>query len=142
MHGVRIATTAAAFVVAAVFAVSAGAHGIPTTGDQITLGNCVASPCTSTYAANEPFFVRQGFVTNGTDEDRRSLLDPRTRFELTVDGERVPAALDLDLNADPPSKLYITNFRFGMTGTHTLEGCWYSDGELQFCGTRSITFTE
>ena len=142
MHGFRIATITAALVVAAVFVVSAAAHGIPTTGTQITLGNCVAAPCGSTYPAGEPFFVKHGFITNGTEEVRRSLLDPETRFELTVDGQRVPAALDLDLNADPPSKLYITNFQFGMTGTHTLEGCWYGDGVLLYCGTRTITFTE
>jgi hypothetical protein len=143
MHGLRKATIAAATLAAvAVFAASASANAIPTTGAQITLGQCVASPCESTYPAGEPFFIRQGFITDGTEEDLRALLDPQTRFELTVDGQQTTAILDLEVNAEPPSKRYVTNFRFGMTGVHTFVGCWYSDGAVVFCGTRTVTFTE
>jgi hypothetical protein len=140
MHGFKIAALAA--LVLAFAAAPAGATGVPTTGTPITLGNCVASPCVSTYPAGEPFFVRHGFITDGTEADLRALLDPQTRFELTVDGQAVPAILDLEVNADPPSKGYLTNFRFGMTGVHTFVGCWYSDGALVYCGTRTVTFTE
>jgi hypothetical protein len=139
MHGFKIAALAA--LVLAFAAAPAGATGIPTTGTPITLGNCVASPCASTYPAGEPFFVRHGFITDGTEADLRFLLDPQTRFELTVDGQLAPSALELDLDGDPPSKRYITNFRFGMTGVHTFVGCWYSEGALVYCGTRTITFT-
>ena len=143
MHGLRIATiSAAALAAVAGFAASAGAYGIPTTGTQITLGQCVASPCESTYPAGEPFFISHGYVTDGSEEDLRVLLDPRTRFELTVDGQPVPALQALDVNAEPPSKLYVTNFRFGMAGVHTFVGCWYVQGTLAFCGTRTITFTD
>jgi hypothetical protein len=142
MYGLRIATIAALAVVAAALgAVPAGAAGIPTTGTQIALGQCVAAPCVSTYPAGEPFFVEHGFIQDpGTDVS--DLLDPRTRFELTVDGHAVPAALELDVAGSPVSKLYLTNFRFGMSGVHTLVGCWYAAGVLQYCGTRTITFTE
>jgi hypothetical protein len=135
MYGLKIA--AAGLVALAFAAAPAGATGIPTTGAQITLGNCVASPCESTYPAGEPFFVRHGFV----EETRATLVDPATRFELTLDGEQVPAALQLDVVGSETSKLYVSDFRFGLTGVHTLVGCWYGRGVLLFCGTRTITFT-
>ena len=138
MYGLRGLTIAAA---ALVFAAVAVAAPIPTTGAPITLGQCVASPCVSTYPAGEAFFLRHGFITDGTDADRSALLDPQTRFELTVDGHAVPSALELDVVGDPASKRYVTNFRFGMTGVHTLVGCWYAEGVLVQCGTRTITFT-
>ena len=143
MHGLRIGVISVLAAAVAASAVgSANAHGIPTTGTQTTLGDCVASPCESNYPAGDPFFIRHGFITNGTEEDLHVLLDPQTRFELTVDGRPVPAALALDVNSDPPSKLYVSNFGFGMTGVHTFVGCWYAEGALQYCGTRTITFTE
>lgn len=142
MYGLRSVTIAAAALVFAAVAVGpAGASLIPTTGAPITLGQCVAAPCVSTYPAGEPFFVRHGFITDGTDTDLAVLLDPQTRFELTVDGQAVPSALDLDVVGIPASKRYVTNFRFGMTGVHTLVGCWYAEGILVQCGTRTITFT-
>ena len=86
--------------------------------------------------------LRQARVRrDGTDADLTVLLDPQTRFELTVDGQAVPSALDLDVVGEPASKRYVTNFRFGMTGVHTLVGCWYAEGVLVQCGTRTITFT-
>ena len=135
------AIAALALTVGALTAASASGAP-PTTGSQITLGTCVASPCVSSYPAGEPFFVRQGFTTDGTREDLRVLLDPQTRFELTVDGTKVPATVDLDVTAANASKRYVSNFRFGMTGIHTFVGCWYSDGTVVFCGTRTVTFVE
>ena len=141
MYGLRgVTIAAAAFALAAVVG-PAGAASIPTAGAPITLGQCVASPCVSTYPAGEAFFVRHGFITDGNDADLAFLLDPQTRFELTVDGQAVPSALELDVVGDPASKLHVTNFRFGMTGVHTLVGCWYAEGVLVQCGTRTITFT-
>ena len=140
MYGLR-GVIAAALVFAACAVGLASAAPIPTTGTPITLGQCIAAPCVSTYPAGEPFFVRHGFITDGTDADLAFLLDPQTRFELTVDGQAVPSALDLDVVGNPASKRYVTNFRFGMTGVHTLVGCWYAEGFLVQCGTRTITFT-
>ena len=143
MYGLRIATITALALVCAAFVVApAGAMRIPTTGTRILLGQCVVSPCVSTYPAGEPFYVSHGFITDGSEVQLSQLLDPGTRFELTVDGQPVASALDLDVTADPPSKAYVTNFRFGLAGVHTLVGCWYAQGVLQYCGTRVITFTE
>ena len=138
MHGLRIGAVAAIALACAVLAASAGATGAPRTGTQVTLGNCVAAPCASTLAAGEPFFIEHGFV----DSSRQDLVNPRTRFELSVDGTSVYATLVLDLNGEEPSKLYLTNFRLGMTGVHTFVGCWYANGALLYCGTRTINFTE
>jgi hypothetical protein len=142
MHGFRIGTiVAAALVTAALAAGSASANQVPTAGSQIVLGVCVASPCASSFPAGEPFFIRHGFVSDTTREDSSVLLDPQTRFELTVDGQAVQSILDLDWTQDHPSKLYVSNFRMGMTGVHTFVGCWYVKSTLQYCGTRTVTFT-
>jgi hypothetical protein len=139
MHGLRIAAVAAVLLVCgALAAATAGATSVPPTGTRVTLGQCVATPCESTLPAGEPFFIEHGFV----DSSRDVLVNPRTRFELSVDGAPVRATVVLDLTGAEPSKLYVTNFRFGMTGVHTFVGCWYADGALLFCGTRTITFTD
>jgi hypothetical protein len=138
MHGLRTGAVVAIALACAVLATPAGATAVPNTGTRVTLGQCVASPCESTLPAGEPFFIEHGFVGSTREE----LVNPRTRFELSVDGARVPATLVLDLTSGEPSKLYLTNFRFGMTGVHTFVGCWYADGDLLFCGTRTIAFTE
>jgi hypothetical protein len=142
MHGFKIGMIGAAALVAAVLATgSASANSIPTTGSQIGLGTCVASPCTSTFPAGEPFFIRHGFISDGTPGDVSVLLNPGTRFVLTVDGEQAASTVDLDRTAEPPSKLNLSNFRFGLTGVHTFVGCWYVEGTLLYCGTRTVTFT-
>lgn len=141
MYGLRGVTIAAAALAFAAVAVGfAGASPIPTTGAPLTLGQCVATPCISTYPAGEAFFVKHGFTTDGADADLAFLLDPQTRFELTLDGQPVRSALELDVVSEPAAKLYVTNFRFGLTGVHTLVGCWYAEGVLVQCGTRTITF--
>lgn len=142
MQGFRIGVIGAVVLVVAALAGSASANHVPTTGSPIVLGVCVASPCVSTFPAGEPFFVRHGFVADGTSEDSSALLDPQTRFDLTVDGEQVRSIIDLDWTAAHPSKRYVTNFRFGLTGVHTFVGCWYSEGTLMYCGTRTVTFVE
>jgi len=111
---------------------------VPRTGDQrVGIFACAFSPpCDEiTLAANEAFFVAHGF----SDEPREDLLNPRHRFELSVDGVQVHGATDLDLAAS--SKTYVFNFRAGMTGTHAFTGCWYAtDGSLTACGTRVVDF--
>ena len=140
MHGFRIGSIVALVLAALTLARGASAD-VPTTGERINLIVCVAAPCESTYPAGQPFFVRHGFGSDGSEQDADALLDPKTRFELTVDGKTVPQILDLDLVSDLPSQRYVSNFRFGLTGVHTFVGCWYAEGTLVFCGTRTITFT-
>jgi hypothetical protein len=120
---------------------SATAGNVPRTGERLSF-TCaiIGAPCTATsLPAGEPFFVSHGYNIVGLTE--AELLDPQLRFELSVDGEPIQGALDLDLVADVPGKAYVFNFRHGMTGTHTFTGCWYhSGGSLNFCGTRVVDF--
>lgn len=117
---------------------SVAAGDVPRTGDQrVGIFACAFSPpCDEiTLTANEAFFVAHGF----TSEPNEDLLNPRHRFELQVDGDQVHGPLDLDLAAS--SKLYVFNFRDGMTGTHAFTGCWYAtDGSGIACGTRVVHF--
>ena len=136
MHSIRIVLVAALMGIATALAVGpAAANNVPRSGSPITLGNCVATPCVSTYPAAEPFHVAHGFV----DAPREFLLNPGTRFELSVDGERAHSTVDLEL--DQPSKLNVSNFPVGLTGVHTLVGSWYVEGVLVQTGTRIVTFT-
>jgi hypothetical protein len=125
----------------AIGAGSAAAGEVPRTGERLNFTCAIIGvPCAETsLPAAEPFHVRHGHNIIGLTKDE--LLDPRLRFELSVDGEAIQGALDLDLVAEVPSKTYVFNFRDGMTGTHTFTGCWYrSDGLLDFCGTRVVHF--
>lgn len=140
MHGIRIGLVVALVGIAGTFAVgTAGANNVARVGSPITLGNCVAAPCASTYPAGMAFHVAHGFA--GPDASREALLDPGTRFELTIDGERIPSAVDLELNGEWPQKTNVSNVRHGLSGVHTLVGQWYAAGVLVQTGTRTVTFT-
>jgi len=121
----------------AIAAAPAGANAVPTTGTRILLGlPCSITACVSTFPASEPFYIASGFV----NEPRDVLVDPSTRFELSVDGEPVLSIVDLDLTAAEPSKFNLSNFRFGMIGVHVFVGCWYYEGRLVACAQRTVTF--
>jgi hypothetical protein len=125
----------------AIGASSAAAGNVPRTGEKLSFSCAIiGAPCTETsLPANEPFFVAHGH--NIVDITMTDLLDPDLRFELSVDGEQAHGVVNLDLNAEVPTKTYIFNFRFGMTGTHTFTGCWHgTDGSPLFCGTRVVHF--
>jgi hypothetical protein len=126
-----------ALAVSAFTAIPAGANSIPTTGSPLRVGlPCVGTPCTSTLPANEPFFVSHGFV----NEAKEALVSPETRYELSVDGDPVPSTVDLELSGEASSKLNVSNFRFGMTGTHVFVGCWYFEGVFLYCAQNTVTF--
>jgi hypothetical protein len=126
-----------AVALAAVAPLPAAAATIPTTGDALRVGlPCAAAPCTTTYPAGEPFFVRHGFVNEPVDV----LVDPTTRYDLWVDGVYVPSATQLDIVGDETAKLDVRNFRFGMTGTHVFVGCWYAADVLVACARNTVTF--
>src|SRR5262245_6117630 len=138
MQRTNIGVAAAIVAIAGALVVgTAAANNVLRTGPPITLGTCIVTPCESTYPAGEPFHVAHGFV----NDPRDILLNPQTRFELFVDGERKHSSVDLELNADEPSKLNVSNFRDGLTGVHTLVGRWYREGVLVQTGTRTVTFT-
>lgn len=133
---------AALAVVVAACAVAAGASAdIPRTGDQrVGLIVCaLTGVCPDlTLAANEAFFVQHGFTAESCADQR----NPVHRFELSIDGVEQHGPIDLSRTADGLcDKLYVFDYRNGMSGTHTFTGCWYAvDGSLQACGTRVVHF--
>jgi hypothetical protein len=118
---------------------SAAAGNVPRMGDQrVGIFVCAfAPPCGEiSLTADEAFHVAHGF----TGEPTEDLLNPRHRFELSVDGVQVRGAIDLDLG-DFTEKWYVFNFPQGMIGTHAFTGCWYAtDGAVIACGTRVVHF--
>lgn len=139
----------AATVVAAVLALAASALAthLPTTGTPIRLLNQAATP--TTFQADTPFFVRHGWVC--LPEERAFCLEPTTEFRLYVDGQRMPSALDLELNLACPvgttpsdectGKGNLTNFRAGLpAGSHAFRGEWWLSGELVIVREATIEF--
>ena len=137
--GVVICTLVAA---AGLYASALSAGNVPRMGDQrVGIFACAyPGPCAPiTLEADEAFHVAHGMG----DESWNDLLNPLTRFELTVDGVQVHGAIDLD-KGDPDSlssKVFVFNFPQGMTGTHSFTGCWYRPAGLDACGTRIVNFT-
>lgn len=136
MHRNALFVIVAAVVLAGFTATTASSGNVPTVGDSLGI-LCVPNCTAAVPKAGDPFHVAHGF----SGEPRADLLNPAHRFELTVDGEQMQGAIDLDLHSDPSSKRYVFNFRDGMTGTHEFVGCWYrTDSALDFCKTRTVTF--
>jgi hypothetical protein len=136
----RVTAFVAVVVSACAFA-AAGSADIPRTGDQhVGLLVCaLTGDCSDlTLLAGEPFYVQHGFTGEPCADQR----NPEHRFELFVDGLQQHGAIDLSETSDGLcDKLYVFDFRAGLTGTHTFTGCWYAvDGSLDFCGTRIVHF--
>lgn len=124
-------------LVAAIAVPTASALRIPTVGDRI---NLFAPP--ATFPADTPFHVNHGWVCEPEDAIA-DCLDSGTRFELLIDGVDVPAAHDLeyDPHGTTSTEADVSNFRFGLpAGTHTFEGRWYYQGQLQLDLTQTIAF--
>ena len=135
----RLTAVAISLVAIGLCANVAAAGNVPRTGDQkVGLVGCAyfGGPCGDLYLrGNEAFYVAHGF----SGESKADLLNPRHRFELSVDGNPIQGALDLDLSV--LSKVYVFNFRFGLTGNHSFTGCWYkTDGAVDACATRVVHF--
>src|SRR3954462_9392523 len=125
-------------LVAAIAVPAASALRIPTVAPRI---NLFAPP--ATFPADTPFHINHGWVCDNTAPGTiRDCLDAGTRFELLVDGVDVPAAHDLeyDPHGTTSTEADVSNFRFGLpAGTHTFEGRWTLDGQLQLDVTQTIT---
>src|SRR5512132_315890 len=124
-----------ALLLALVAPLSAQASGIPTTG---TRGGLLAPP--STFAADTPFYVTQGFTCEAS---KTACLSGLTHFDLYVDGQQLPSATDLTFATDgtPLSKFNLTNFPSGLSaGPHCFRGEWYYLGELVRTQTVTIDF--
>jgi len=122
--------------------VAAGASAdVPRTGDQRVglLACALTGDCPDlTLTASEPFFVQHGFTAESCADQR----NPLHRFELSIDGVEQHGPIDLSTTGDGLcDKLYVFDYRNGMTGTHAFTGCWYAvDGSLTECGTRIVHF--
>jgi hypothetical protein len=124
-----------ALLLALVAPLSAQASGLPTTGTRIGL---LAPP--STFPADTPFYVTQGFTCEASKTDCLSGL---THFDLYVDGQQLPSATDLTFGSDGTllSKFNLTNFPSGLSaGPHVFRGEWYYLGQLVLTQTVTIDF--
>jgi hypothetical protein len=119
---------------------SAGANSIPTTGSRIAL---FAPP--SSYPADTPFYVEQGFVCSlGTGAS--ACANAASSFVLSVDGVPQPSRKDVDIVYSDGAAflrvLYLTNFPQGLSaGEHTLAGVLTFDGSGTSTVSATVTFT-
>lgn len=93
------------------------------------------------FHANVPFWTGCGFVP-GAGAQR--LFEPRTSFELDVDGEpvRLETAVQFE-DGSPAWKVSIAEFGAGLRpGWHRFEGRWYDAGALILSSDTSIEFVE
>jgi hypothetical protein len=126
-----------AIAAAVVFATSAGANSVPTTGSRISL---FSGP--TEYPAATPFYIEQGFICplgNGVD----SCMN--TDVILTVDGQQQQSVADIDQVVRDGTLFMqrdeLTNFPTGLSaGTHTLAGYWFQGGVLTSSQTLVVTF--
>lgn len=91
--------------------------------------------------ADTPFWVGHGWGTDApykdlSKNDRKAFDSHATTFELAVDGTLVSSGerrvfFDED---GTRVKLFFTDFRDGMTGTHVFTGMWFVDGREPFFG--------
>jgi hypothetical protein len=120
-----------------VLAAPATANSKPTTGPQIRL---FAPP--TTFPANTPFFIEQGFICDlGDASCIAGFISAQSGFTLYVDGVLQPSTVDVDVVGGGIEKRYLTNFPAGLPeGVHTFVGIHNSDGTL-IPVTATITFT-
>ena len=125
-----VIAAAVAAIAMSVVAGPAGAGDIPRTGDRVGILCVWAGACAATFThdADAPFYIAHGFC----DEPRATLLNGRTRFVLTVDGEVVPSIVDITQDHGTIlCKTNLSNFAKGLpAGIHVFEGRWYRFGEL------------
>ena len=97
------------------------------------------------YPAGTAFRIGYGFTLDAGDSEtaKRGLGDD-TRFELEVDGSRVPMRTDLQLeDAVPVRKTDIADFPSGLpAGWHDFAGRWYDAGKLVLSSRTTIEFVE
>ena len=94
----------------------------------------------TTFAADTPFYITQGFTCEAS---KTACLSGLTHFDLYVDGQQLPSATDLTFATDGTllSKFTLTNFPSGLSaGPHVFRGEWYYLGELALTQTVTIDF--
>jgi hypothetical protein len=136
MHRIVLA---GALLIALIVPLTANANSIPTTGQRI---DTLHPP--TTYPANTPFYVEQGFGCYLNESE--TCANAGTEFVLWVHGVQQPSQKDVDtfdLNGVTILHVsYLTNFPQGLgAGTHTFTGIWYLNGSFFDEHTASVTFT-
>jgi hypothetical protein len=133
------ALAAAVIAVAAVLVVAApaSANSQPTTGSRIPLFGTV-----TTYPANTPFYVEQGFTcVQGDGNCIGQFISAQSNSTLYLDGVLQPSTVDVDLFGDNIEKRWLTNFPNGLpAGDHTFVDVFtFPDGSVLTVD-KTITF--
>jgi hypothetical protein len=116
------AAAAVAVMAVLVVAAPASANSIPTTGSQLRLFGPV-----TTFPANTPFYVEQGFIVPLADDGigMYNEISAHASSTLYLDGVLQPSTVDIDVVDDAvfgPSieRRWLTNFPNGLpAGDHT-----------------------
>jgi hypothetical protein len=136
----RIALLAAALVAVAavlVAAAPASANSEPTTGSQLRLFGPV-----TTFAANTPFFVEQGFIVPlGDGPGMHNEISAQASSTLYVDGVLQPSTVDIDVVDGSIERRWLTNFPNGLpAGDHTFVDVFTFPGSSETV-TKTVTFS-
>jgi hypothetical protein len=112
-------------------------------GTRIGIFPGAATP--SVFPAGTSFWVGYEFVAEQRDEAAGvGELGPGTRFELDVDGERIPMRGRVRKGKSAPArKADVAEFPAGLpAGWHDFAGRWYDGGRLVLSTRTSIEFVE
>jgi hypothetical protein len=119
------------------------ARGMGRAGARIGIFPGATTP--SVFPAGTSFWVGYEFVAEQRDEAAGIReLGPGTRFELDVDGERIPMrARARKGKSSPARKADVAEFPSGLpAGWHDFAGRWYDCGKLVLSTRTSIEFVE
>jgi len=129
---------------AAVLVVTSSPADVAWIGRRI--GIFPGGPTPTMFPAGSPFWIGYGFVPTPGDLDGEEpgFLTRDTRFELDVDGDRVPVATDFETaDATPVRKTDFVDFPGGLpAGWHEFAGRWYESGALILSSRCRIQFVE
>jgi hypothetical protein len=111
-------------------------------GERINIFPGSASP--TVFPARASFWIGYGFTAGPVLSCDRGSLEEDTRFELSLDGERVELVAELVLeDGVPVSKLEIAGFPDGLdVGWHRFVGRWYDEGALVLTTDQTVEFVE
>jgi hypothetical protein len=136
----RIALFAAALVAVVavlVAAAPASANSIPTTGSQLPLFGPV-----TTFPANTPFYVEQGFIVPlGDGSGMYDEISAQASSTLYLDGVLQPSTVDIDVFDGSIERRWLTNFPHGLpAGDHTFVDVFTFPG-FSFTQVKTVTFS-
>lgn len=129
------AVCAFGLVVSAFAVASATANSKPTTG--VRLGAAA-----TTFAANTPFYIENGFACDLGDALCLATQIGRGEFDLYVDGALAASTVDVDTADGAIGKLFLSNFGGGLpAGDHTFYRVWLQSGVVVQTVTQTVSFS-